>query len=99
MNILLYLLILLLGAFIGSKNLLKAKIMNNVGTIQTFALLFLLFVMGVKIGLDKDIIYSLGTIGLQSIFLAVFSIIFSIIGVRIISSKVLREKVKTENDI
>lgn len=73
--------------------------MNNVGTIQTFALLFLLFVMGVKIGLDKDIIYSLGTIGLQSIFLAVFSIIFSIIGVRIISSKVLREKVKTENDI
>ncbi|KAB3537346.1 lysine exporter LysO family protein [Alkaliphilus pronyensis] len=99
MNILLYLFILLIGAFIGSKDFLKPKLLNRIGSIQTLSLLFLLFIMGVKIGLDKEIIFSLATIGLHSIILAVASIVFSILGVKLVSSKILREKVKVGDDI
>ncbi|SCZ08177.1 LysO family transporter [Alkaliphilus peptidifermentans] len=98
MNILLYLLILVVGAFIGYKNLLKSSLLNKVGIMQNCALLFLLFIMGVKIGIDKEIVYSFGTIGVQGVVLAFFTIVFSILGVKSVSWMILKTEVKTEND-
>ncbi|MBM7613961.1 LysO family transporter [Alkaliphilus hydrothermalis] len=92
MDILIYLLILLAGAFLGSKDQLKLPLMNRTSEAQTFALLFLLFIMGVKIGIDKEIIYSFSRIGLQGFLLALSSVIFSVLGVKMISNRVLRVK-------
>jgi len=99
MDILIYLLILLAGALIGAKENLKLPLLNKTSEIQTFALLFLLFIMGVKIGIDKEIIYSFSRIGLQGFLLALSSVIFSVLGVKMISHKVLQEKEgQVEND-
>ncbi|WP_026475824.1 LysO family transporter [Alkaliphilus transvaalensis] len=99
MDILLYLGILLVGAFIGFKDNKKLPLLKYTGEIQTFALLFLLFVMGIKIGLDREIIYSFRIIGLQGTVLALASIIFSILGVRFISGRILHQKGRARDDI
>lgn len=99
MDILLYLVILIIGAFIGSKNWLKDSIMKKLDHIQTFSLLLLLFIMGISIGMDRDVITSFASIGMQAVVLAVFSVIFSVLGVKIVSKHVftLKEK-REEND-
>ncbi|KAB3527615.1 LysO family transporter [Alkaliphilus serpentinus] len=100
MNILLYLLILILGAIIGLKGKLKGNIKNRIATVQNLALLFLLFIMGVKIGLEKEILLSLNTIGFQGLILALFSIIFSVLGVKLVSATILKKNKEVEvNDL
>ncbi|MBU5677977.1 DUF340 domain-containing protein [Alkaliphilus sp. MSJ-5] len=96
MNIFLYLIILALGAYIGNKKLLKDSIMKKLDYIQSLSLLLLLFIMGVSIGMDKDVVTSFAAIGVQAIVLAVFSVAFSILGVKIISKKVLTLEEKRE---
>lgn len=99
MDILLYLIILALGAFIGNRKLLKDSIMKKLDHIQTLALLLLLFIMGISIGMDRDVITSFATIGIQAIILAVFSVIFSILGVKLVSKKLLTiEEEREESD-
>ena len=99
MNILLYLLIIIIGAIIGFKDIIKPNLIKHLGKVQNFSLLFLLLIMGIKIGLDKDTIKSFGLIGFQAVFLAVFSIIFSIAAVKLVSKLVMKEKGQVENDI
>ncbi|AKL95249.1 hypothetical protein CACET_c18010 [Clostridium aceticum] len=89
MNILLYLAILILGAIIGYKNILGDFISEKIGIIQNYALLFLLFIMGISIGIDENVIRYFGVIGYQSVILAVFSIVGSILAVKLIAKKVL----------
>lgn len=96
MDILLYLIILTIGIFIGSKNLLKESIIKSLDRIQAVSLLLLLFVIGISIGMDKNVIISFVTIGGQALVLAIFSIIFSILGVKSISKHVFMSKEKEE---
>ncbi|GAB6087907.1 LysO family transporter [Alkaliphilus crotonatoxidans] len=98
MNILFYLIILMIGAMIGSK--IKSNkqegFVKHIGLIQNLALYFLLFMMGTKIGLDKEILRSFGTIGLQGFLLALATVIFSIIGVRMVSKGLLTESAEEQ---
>jgi len=101
MNILLYLIIIIMGAIIGFKDIIKPKLMDNIGRVQHYSLLFLLFIMGLKIGLDKNTIKSFGLIGFQAVLLAIFSIVFSIAAVKLVSAFVMKEKEEgqIQNDI
>ncbi|SES71861.1 Membrane protein of unknown function [Natronincola peptidivorans] len=98
MNILLYLVILLLGAYIGYKNLLNDFLSKNIGDIQNYALFLLLFIMGINIGVDDNVIKYFGVIGYQSVVLAVFSIIFSILMVKLVAKTITTEEEGVEND-
>jgi len=89
MNILLYIAIMLFGAFLGNRKLIPKVLMKKMDGIQFLCLLLLLFIMGVSIGLDEEVIRSFGTIGVQGIIFALASSVFSIIGVRLIASRVL----------
>lgn len=97
-SFLLYLAILALGALIGYKNLLNDFLVQKVSMIQNYALLFLLFIMGISIGIDKDVVKYFGVIGYQSIVLAIFTIVFSVLFVKLVSKKVLREEEGVGND-
>ncbi len=101
MNILLYLIIIIIGAIIGYRDLIKPGLKKHLGKLQSYSLLFLLLIMGIKIGLDRDTIKSFGLIGFQAVTLAVFSIIFSIAAVKLVSKHVLKEEKagQTQNDI
>ncbi|RQD70564.1 MAG: DUF340 domain-containing protein [Tindallia sp. MSAO_Bac2] len=92
MDILLYVIILAIGGFLGYRRLFKPAVMNRLDTLQNLSLLLLLFIMGVNIGLDQEVIYTFGTIGFQAIVLAAFSIVFSVIGVKLVSSRIIKQK-------
>ncbi|MCR2042832.1 hypothetical protein [Anaerosalibacter massiliensis] len=91
-TVLVYFLLLALGAIISHKGLISDNFSKKLGPIQNFCLLFLLFTMGVRIGLDKKVISSFFQIGAKATVLAVFSILFSIILVRLVRNMVLRDE-------
>ena len=95
----LYLSILVIGGVIGNKNIFSKKIMDKTNTLQTISLLGLLFIMGMRIGMDKKVIASFLKLGFQAIILSIFSILFSVLLVKISWGLINRSsKVKEENN-
>lgn len=92
MRILLYIVIITIGAIVGYKELVSEKIFSKMSTIQYMCLLFLLFVMGIKIGINKNVLLSFHKLGLTAVVISFFSISFSILGVKLISKYVTAEK-------
>ena len=84
LRLLLYLGVLLIGGIIGGKLKIIENIYKNLGKIQNISLLFLLFVMGVSIGINDKIISNLISIGFKAGIISIFTIIFSIIAVYIV---------------
>lgn len=85
MRILLYVLIILAGAWLGNRGKLSELVLKNLSKIQYGCLLLLLFIMGVNIGLNEQIIRTFGKLGMQAIVLALCSVVLSIAAVRIVS--------------
>ena len=92
MTILFYIAVLLAGGIIGARRLLKPRWLEGSDTLLSGALLLLIYLMGVKIGLDELVLSSFRTIGYQALVLALFSIFFSILGVKLVAGYVLRWK-------
>lgn len=92
MRILLYIVIISIGAIVGYKEFVSEKIFNKMSTIQYICLLFLLFVMGIKIGINKNVLLSFHKLGFTAVVISVFSILFSILGVKLISKYIIAEK-------
>lgn len=80
-RLLLYLAILFLGIFIGYKEISHKKLLERLNHLQMAALVALLFVMGIRIGVDEEVINALGTLGYQAFVLSSFAIIGSVIAV------------------
>ena len=78
MQIFLYLIIMLIGAFIGSRDLTSKSFDGKLSTFQNVCLLFLLGIMGYKIGINNDILTNFYKIGFKSFFIAFLCIFFSI---------------------
>jgi uncharacterized membrane protein YbjE (DUF340 family) len=87
-----YLGIIVLGGLIGAKLKLKESFIKRLGSLQTACLLFLLFVMGIKIGMDEKVINSFLSIGLNAVIMSIFTVGFSIIFVYIINKLFLGGK-------
>lgn len=96
-RLLLYLGILILGAYIGFKDKISEKLKSQLNNIQNICLLFLLFIMGIKIGIDENVINSFLSLGLKAIIMSVFTVGFSIIGVFLVSKFILGRKDKIES--
>lgn len=84
LRLLLYLGILGIGGMVGNRYQLNEKSLSRLSLIQSLCLLFLLFIMGVKTGLDKDIIESFLNIGFKALFISIFTISFSVLGVYLV---------------
>lgn len=83
MRIIIYLIIIILGFFLGNKQVFSKKILNKLNSIQYICLLFLLFIMGINIGINKKILLSFHHLGFSALIITVFSIFFSILGLNI----------------
>ncbi|WP_427339989.1 LysO family transporter [Caloranaerobacter sp. DY30410] len=99
-RLLLYLIILILGALVGYKQLGSSKADYNLSKIQNISLLFLLFVMGVKMGLDDRVVSSFLELGFQAIIISAFSIFFSVLLVKSVKSYIVKDskKERQKND-
>lgn len=85
MRIIFYILIILAGALISNKGLLNAMVEKNLSKLQYASLLLLLFIMGVNIGINDDIIGEFSRLGFQAIVLSLSSIILSVAAVKLVS--------------
>ncbi len=84
-----YLGMLAIGMVLGYKDKIKGPILNKLALIQTIGMLSLLFVMGITIGMNKEIIANILTIGVKGGVITIFTVGFSIIGLRLISPIIL----------
>lgn len=96
MRIILYILIIWLGAYLGFKDKLPNKIVVHLSKLQYWSLLFLLFVMGINIGINDKVINTFYQLGYQALVLSFFSIIMSVLGVRLISRFVKTKDIGSE---
>lgn len=83
-DIVIYVIIVILGIFFTKKNILPKFVLAKIGVLQSVALYILLAAMGLKIGLDKRLVLNLPILGFKSLIISIFTIIFSIIFVKII---------------
>ncbi|HEY8361463.1 MAG TPA: LysO family transporter [Tissierellaceae bacterium] len=91
-----YLGVLVLGGIIGYKFKLSSKFEEKLVTVQTICLLFLLFVMGVTIGINDEIISNIFAIGLKAAVISIFTVGFSILFVFLVRKFIPLEEEKIE---
>lgn len=89
-RLLLYLGILIIGGFFGYKGFGGEKLNSKLGIIQNICLLFLLFIMGLRMGLDEKVISSFSELGFQALVISIFTITFSVVFVKLIKGFVLK---------
>ncbi|MCS7232649.1 MAG: lysine exporter LysO family protein [Synergistetes bacterium] len=77
MDIFLFALTLSLGILVGRKSLAPSWIMDKSDKALSLVIYILIFLIGMEIGSYREVIYSLGSIGLKSITIALFSTFFS----------------------
>lgn len=69
------------GAFWGSTARKKGKSMAFTGPIQTVAITCLVFVMGLRMGSNEEVIFNLGSIGLYAFIFTMVSLALVVIGI------------------
>lgn len=101
LRLIMYLTIIFLGGIIGYKEIVHKNIMKKMNLIQSICLLFLLFIMGIKIGGNEDVTSSFFKLGFQAIIISVFSIALSILFIFLIKKIIIdnKKKEREENEL
>ena len=86
--VVLYFCFMVAGYFIGSKLRDRKEQMGFVSVIMLFCVSLLVFIMGIKMGSNEEVINNLGTIGVQSVIISLILWTGSILGV-VIMRKIL----------
>ena len=81
LDLILYLALVALGAFLGSRPQIQSLPMPWLGRFQTAALLLLIVTLGAELGANEEIISSLGTIGLNALAVTLTSMVGSMLAV------------------
>ena len=79
--VVLYMSVLAVGYFLGSKLRNKKEKMGFLGGLTNFCVSLLVFVMGIKMGSNEEVIDNLGTIGVQSVVITVILAVITVAGV------------------
>lgn len=100
LRVLLYFGILAIGWFLSSKGAIHVNLMKKISAIQSVILFGLIYIMGVRVGMDEQIISSIGQIGIMAVAFAFITASFSILFVYIARKKLITDKNITggEND-
>ncbi len=77
-SLILYLVMAALGIIVGSKLLKPEKQYRWISNLQMTALIVLIFTMGARIGANRQIIESIGSMGLSAVTITLFSIAGSV---------------------
>lgn len=84
LDIFIYICIIILGAILVRQELLPECLLKRISRLQSLSLYILLGAMGLKIGSDKELMSNLHILGLKSLVMAVFTIVFSILFVKLV---------------
>lgn len=92
LRVLMYFAILFLGYILGKKDKISNELYKKLNTIQNICLFFLLFIMGIKIGLDETVINSFLSIGYKATIISLVTIIVTILITKAISKFIFSKK-------
>ncbi len=84
LSLLLYIGMLALGVFVGSRKSVRSRELPWLGRLQTVALIALIAVLGVEIGADDKVISSLGEIGFSALVITIFALAGSLLAVTLV---------------
>jgi uncharacterized membrane protein YbjE (DUF340 family) len=96
LRILLYIAIILIGALLGAYGKLSDKFTGKLTKLQFASLLLMLFVMGINIGVNDEVVNGFYKLGFQAFILAAFSVAFSILFVKLVSNFVQQDRKDNE---
>lgn len=89
-RIILYFGILAAGWFLSYRGFIHTKLMGKISKIQSVILFGLIFIMGVRVGMDEQVVNSIGQIGLKAFVFALssasMSVLFLHIALKILAS-------------
>ena len=91
LRVLLYFGILALGWFLSSKGKIHGSLKAKISVIQSIILFGLIYIMGVRIGMDEQILTSLGQIGVTAFVFALTTMTFSILFVYLLRKKFISD--------
>ena len=89
-NLAIYIALVILGAFLGSRKALRSRPLVWVGKLQFVALMILIVTLGVNLGSNDEVVSSLGQIGLSALVITVLAMAGSILGLTLLRRFVLR---------
>lgn len=95
LRVLLYFGLLAVGWLLSNKGLIHDKLIGKISHIQTIILFGLIFVMGVRVGMDKQVISSIGKIGIMAAVFAVTTAAMSILFVYIVRKRLFTDIIIT----
>ena len=85
-----YLALVAVGAFLGSRPVLRSRTLPWLGRFQTAALLLLIFTLGAELGANEEIVASLGVIGLNAFLIPAAAMAGSLLAVHILRKYILK---------
>lgn len=91
-RILLYFGLLAFGWIISSKGFIHDNIMGKISKIQSLILFVLIFIMGIRVGMDEQVVSSIGQIGLKAFVFAFVTASLSVFFVHIARKKIIKDK-------
>ena len=98
-GVLLYLILLIIGGLLSYYGIIHDKLLRKAGKMQMVFLYMLIFVMGLRLGLDKKVLDAIGSIGLKAAFFAISTSIFGILFVFIVDKIIIKnDKTGGSND-
>lgn len=91
LRVLLYFGLLAVGWLLSNKGFIHDKLMGKISLIQTIILFGLIFTMGVRVGMDEQVISSIGQIGLIAAVFAITTAAVSILFVFAVRKKLFTD--------
>ncbi len=91
LRVLLYFGILAVGWFLSSKGKIHENLMKRISVIQSIILFGLIYIMGVRIGMDDQILSSIGQIGVMAAVFALVTASLSILFVYVARKKLIAD--------
>ena len=83
-NLAIYIGLVVLGAFLGSRKALRSRPLVWVSKLQFVALMILIVTLGVNLGANDEVVSSLGEIGLSALAITLFALAGSLLAVTLV---------------
>lgn len=91
-RVLLYFGLLAVGWVLSNRGCISGKIMKKLSNIQTLFLFILIYIMGVRLGMDEQVVATIGQIGFKAAIFAFFTAGFSVLFVFLGRKKLIADK-------
>ena len=91
-SVILYLVLLVAGGLLSYNGLIHIKMLKRVGSLQMLFLYMLIFVMGIRLGMDKVVLKAIGTIGFKAAVFTVGTLATSVAAVYVVNRLFIKRR-------